>query len=368
MSTSSPASSPAARRPRRGLDLLLPVVAALLVAVLLAVGLTACGSGLGGSDDASGSAGTDQAVASASADGGWPRTVQTDDDTDAELTLDAQPETIVSTSVTLTGSLLAVGAPVVASGATAPDQEGLSDSSGFFLQWSDVAQEQGVEVAYENSAPEAESVAQYSPDLIVVAKTGGDSAMDIIDQLRDVAPVLVVDYGTRSWQDVTTLLGEATGQEEQAEEVVSDFDSKVAQAKESVTVPEGDTSAFIVAGDDSGDAMVLTEESPQVQLLTELGFTMAAVPDDVQGEESMGERGDIIELSGENVQKGLVGENWVVVAADQATRDTMDSNEAYTTAAPVRDDKVSYMPSTTFRLDYYSAQEMLDALTESYSG
>ncbi|MFI5504169.1 iron-enterobactin transporter periplasmic binding protein [Corynebacterium kutscheri] len=62
--------------------------------------------------------------------GQWPRTIDTDD---GELTLVDQPTTIVSTSTTLTGSLLAVGAPVVATAATTPNIDELSDDQGFLL-------------------------------------------------------------------------------------------------------------------------------------------------------------------------------------------------------------------------------------------
>lgn len=48
----------------------------------------------------------------------WPRQVT---DSYGTHTLPSQPLRIVSTSVTLTGSLLAIDAPVVASGATTPN-------------------------------------------------------------------------------------------------------------------------------------------------------------------------------------------------------------------------------------------------------
>ncbi len=48
----------------------------------------------------------------------WPRQIV---DSRGPHTLESQPQRIVSTSVTLTGSLLAIDAPVVASGATTPN-------------------------------------------------------------------------------------------------------------------------------------------------------------------------------------------------------------------------------------------------------
>ena len=80
----------------------------------------------------------------------------------------------------------------------------------------------------------------------------------------------------------------------------------------------------------------------------------------------MGERKDIIQLSPENVQAGLTGENWVVIAADETAKTAVTSNETFSSAAPVTGGKVQYMPPSSFRLDYYSALEMLDAVQKAY--
>ena len=80
----------------------------------------------------------------------------------------------------------------------------------------------------------------------------------------------------------------------------------------------------------------------------------------------MGERKDIIQLSPENVQAGLTGDNWVVIAADETTKTAVTSNETFSSAAPVTGGKVQYMPPSSFQLDYYSALEMLDAVQKAY--
>ena len=54
----------------------------------------------------------------------WPRQVT---DSKGSHTLDHKPLRIVSTSVTLTGSLLAIDAPVIASGATTPNNRFADD-------------------------------------------------------------------------------------------------------------------------------------------------------------------------------------------------------------------------------------------------
>ena len=304
------------------------------------------------------------ASSSTESQGEWPRTISTDD---GELTLDAQPKRIVSTSTTLTGSLLAVGTPVVASAASVPNVKELSDDQGFFTQWSEAAKAAGVEKLYENSSPNIEKVAEYTPDLIVVSKNSGDSVMDSVDQLRKIAPVLVIDYSGTSWQDVTTKVAEATGYEANAKKVLADYSQRVKETKEKISVPEGTTSAFIIFGDGSG-AAALTDKSPQVQILTSLGFKMAEIPDSVKGDTSMGSnRKDIIKLSNENVQKGLIGDNWVVVAADDKARSALKDNQAFTTSPAAKAGKVYTTPGETFRIDSYSANLMLDSLEKTFA-
>ena len=132
----------------------------------------------------------------------WPRQVT---DSYGTHTLPSQPLRIVSTSVTLTGSLLAIDAPVVASGATTPNNR-VADSQGFLRQWSEVAKARKLARLYIGE-PSAEAVAAQMPDLILVSATGGDSALPLYDQLKTIAPTLVINYDDKSWQTLLTQLG-----------------------------------------------------------------------------------------------------------------------------------------------------------------
>lgn len=124
-------------------------------------------------------------------------------------TLESQPQRIVSTSVTLTGSLLAIDAPVIASGATTPNNR-VADDQGFLRQWSKVAKERKLQRLYIGE-PSAEAVAAQMPDLILISATGGDSALALYDQLSTIAPTLIINYDDKSWQSLLTQLGEITG-------------------------------------------------------------------------------------------------------------------------------------------------------------
>lgn len=98
--------------------------------------------------------------------------------------------------MTLTGSLLAIDAPVVASGATTPNNR-VADSRGFLRQWSEVAKARKLARLYIGE-PSAEAVAAQMPDLITVSATGGDSALPLYDQLKTIAPTLVINYDDKA--------------------------------------------------------------------------------------------------------------------------------------------------------------------------
>lgn len=136
----------------------------------------------------------------------WPRQIT---DSRGTHTLESQPQRIVSTSVTLTGSLLAIDAPVIASGATTPNNR-VADDQGFLRQWSKVAKERKLQRLYIGE-PSAEAVAAQMPDLILISATGGDSALALYDQLSTIAPTLIINYDDKSWQSLLTQLGEITG-------------------------------------------------------------------------------------------------------------------------------------------------------------
>ena len=212
------ASTRRTRRLRQGL--------VAVVAMVLSTGLAACGSSSSTSTStAAGSAGTSGAAsAGASAEATWPVTIKGDDGVDVEIK--SEPKSIVSTSVTLTGSLLAVDAPVVAS-TPAKKKDDKTDDNGFFAQWSKQASDKGVKAIDGTEDHLAQTVAGDNPDLIIVSKTGQDSAVNVVDSLRQLeVPVLVIDYGSHSWQDVTKTLGQATGRQAKAESVIKDYTTK----------------------------------------------------------------------------------------------------------------------------------------------
>jgi iron complex transport system substrate-binding protein len=185
------------RSPRR------PLIA-LLLAVPLA--LTACGGS--SADD------TDEAAGSGSASAEWPVSVTGDN---GEVTLDAQPETIVSMSASATEMLFAIGAD---------DQVEAVDSSSNYPE--------GVPTTELSSfTPNAEAIAAYDPDLVVLS----DDMNGIVDAL-DALEVPTLLLGAAQTLDDTyaqlEALGDATGHADEADDVVADIQDRIQAAVDSV--------------------------------------------------------------------------------------------------------------------------------------
>ncbi|TNV20713.1 Fe2+-enterobactin ABC transporter substrate-binding protein [Buttiauxella sp. B2] len=291
----------------------------------------------------------------------WPRTIT---DTRGTHTLEQAPQRIVSTSVTLTGSLLAIDAPIVASGATTPGNR-MADSQGFLRQWGDVAKTRNIQRLYIGEAS-AEAVAAQMPDLILVSATGGDSALSLYDQLSAIAPTLVINYDDKSWQGLLTQLGKITGHEKQAADRISSFDKQLSEAKMHMTLPPQPVTALVYTPA-SRSANLWTSESAQGKLLQQLGFTLSALPASLPALQSMGKRHDIVQLGGENLATGLNGESLFLFASDEKDATLLKTNPLLSHIPAVQKEQVYALGTETFRLDYYSATQILDRMSKLFA-
>lgn len=287
----------------------------------------------------------------------WPRQVT---DSKGSHTLEQKPLRIVSTSVTLTGSLLAIDAPVIASGATTPNNR-FADDQGFLRQWGDVAKKRNVARIYIGE-PNAEAVAAQMPDLILISATGGDSALSLYDQLSTIAPTLIINYDDKSWQELLTQLGTITGQEKQAAARVAEFSQQQADVKAKMKLPPQPVTA-LVYNPGAHNANLWTQDSAQGKLLAQLGFTLATLPEGLNTSKSQGKRHDIVQLGGENLASGLNGEALFLFASDQKDADELNANPLLAHLTAVQNKRVYALGAETFRLDYYSATRVLQRLS-----
>ncbi|POP43450.1 Fe2+-enterobactin ABC transporter substrate-binding protein [Superficieibacter electus] len=290
----------------------------------------------------------------------WPRQVT---DSHGTQTLDHKPLRIVSTSVTLTGSLLAIDAPVIASGATTPNNR-VADGQGFLRQWGEIAKQRQLARLYIGE-PSAEAVAAQMPDLILISATGGDSALALYDQLSAIAPTLVINYDDKSWQALLTELGNITGQEKQAAARIADFDRQLATVKQQMTLPPQPVSALVYTSA-AHSANLWTADSAQGKLLEQLGFTLATLPAGLHTSQSQGKRHDIIQLGGENLAAGLNGQSLFLFAGDQNDVEAIYANPLLSHLPAVQHKQVWALGTETFRLDYYSAMLVLQRLASQF--
>ncbi|RBY95000.1 ABC transporter substrate-binding protein [Blastococcus sp. TBT05-19] len=175
---------------------------ALLLALLLSV--TACGSGDSGGDSA----------AETSGSASFPVTVT---GSNGEITLEEQPRSIVSLSPSATEMLFAIGAgdqvEAVDDYSNFPEDAPVTDLSGF--------------------TPNAEAIAGYEPDLVVLSNDQ-NGIVDALDALS--VPTLLLEAAVSvddTYAQIETL-GEATGHPEEADEVVSEVQERIADAVASV--------------------------------------------------------------------------------------------------------------------------------------
>lgn len=292
---------------------------------------------------------------------GWPKTIST---SHGDITLKTPPKRIVSTSVSITGTLLTIDAPVIASGGTRSNTL-VADNNGFFNQWSDVAHERGVKALYQGVA-NTEAIAKEKPDLIVVSATGGDSALKLYEQFSTIAPTLVVNYDDKSWQELAQLLAKITDKEARATAVITEFEAKLNALKKRLVLPPQPVSALVYYGDGRGGNF-WTTESAQGQVLTALGFSLSPLPNEFKNNHQMGKRKDIVPVNGENFADAITGNTVLLFAANDEAVEQVKTNKFIAHLPAITQGHVFPMGADSFRLDYYSSVNLLNTLDATFS-
>lgn len=266
-----------------------------------------------------------------------------------------KPMRVVSTSVTVTGSLLAFDAPVVGSAGAAGGK--------FFPQWASVAKEKGLEPLYPAGEVNLEAVIAAEPDLIIVSSSGADSAKDNLSDLQAIAPTILVDYGGQTWQDLTLQLAEATGMKAEAEATITRFETLVSDVKAAITVPEGMTN--IVSFNGPGESNPIARASgPHAQLLTELGFTIEDPDPSWHTQDTL--RNDFVWATYENLTR-LTAETTFIFAQDDEGAKAFAADPVLANLPSVTKGQVHGLGKNSFRIDYYSATQIVETVRETFS-
>lgn len=290
--------------------------------------------------------------------GEWPRTITHEL---GETTIPEQPQRIVSTSLSTTGALLALDAPLIATAVTSPGDG--ADENGFFSQWADVAVERGVEVLYRDQTLDIEAVMAAEPDLIVAVTSGADAAADNLAELEAIAPTAVFNYGDKTWQELAVEMGEATGLESNAEQVIAGFDEEVERVSAGIDVPAG-TSNIIIFNGAGAQTAFAKPNGPHAKLLTSLGFDVAYAPEDMDTSEQS--RQDFAFLSIENTVAALTADTVFLGTGEESVREDLLATPVLQNAPAVASGSVELLGENSFRIDYYSALTILDTIETIY--
>lgn len=271
------------------------------------------------------------------------------------------PRRIVSTSPSVTGILLAIDAPVVATAATTPSR--MTDDKGFFSQWAAVADKRGVQVLYRNLQFDIEAAIGASPDLLVASATGADSVAQHRTELRaQGVPMVVVDYSSQSWQDIATELGRITGHAKQAAAAIARFDAHVAQTAASIMPPAQPVS--IVAYNMAGSYSIARAASPHARLLAALGFKVEGLPPALAAQVTRAS--DFEFISRENLSAAITGDSVFLLGASQGDVQAFLDDPLLANLPAVAGRRVYPLGPTSFRIDYYSGQQMVDAVASHF--
>ena len=88
-----------------------------------------------------------------------------------------------------------------------------------------------------------ESIAKQKPDLIVV-----DASDKNIDELKKIAPTIVIDYGKNDYLEILNRFGQIFGKEKEAEQWIADWKSKTADIGKQLKEKLGQNVTFTVVG------------------------------------------------------------------------------------------------------------------------
>jgi ferric enterobactin transport system substrate-binding protein len=273
----------------------------------------------------------------------------------SQVSIPAPPKRILSASVTLTGSLLAIDAPVVASS--------LNGNRRFFDQWAQVAEARKVRRLWALNAVDLEAVYLAKPDLIVVSASGADSALESVRELSQIAPTIVVDYATNNWQETTRQLGRATGLSDRAEQRVAEFAEKTRSVAQAIRVPEGLTAIVSYNGPGMINPVAMPKGSHGL-LLAALGFRMESP--DPHWHSGLDSPDDFVKAQYEHLST-LKARTVFLLRQDENDVDALLRDRVLARMPAVQARQVYGLGRNSFRIDYYSANEIVDAIRRRFA-
>ncbi|RVU82856.1 Fe2+-enterobactin ABC transporter substrate-binding protein [Leucothrix sargassi] len=288
----------------------------------------------------------------ASAADSWPRTIENADG--SVVIIKSPPKRILSTSASVTGTLLAINAPVVASGSAINGE--------FFAQWKDVAEQRELINVWPAGKIDLEAAYGVNPDLIIVSTTGADSVMAHVSLLKSIAPVLIVNYSDKDWQTLAKRLNRALGDEVDASALIARFEQHVANTRNAMIIPEGAVDLVYYTGGGSVSYVGLAS-STQGQLYQALGFSLAALDPQFKAKK---QHSHFVEVEHEQLSL-LKGQTTFLMRRGVSDQNSFTQDPILQNLPSVTNKHVWGMGENSFRVDYYSAMEIVNNMAKLFA-
>ncbi|MGB0113369.1 MAG: iron-siderophore ABC transporter substrate-binding protein, partial [Ilumatobacteraceae bacterium] len=269
-----------------------------LLAVVLAVGVAACGSDDSASEaapdatlteadttetddatettDATASEGTDDPTSTETgAEAAFPVTIE---HAFGETTIDEEPQRVVSVGFAEHDNILALGVTPIAVRDWYGDQP--------YATWPWAQDELGDAEPEVLASAELnfEQIAALEPDVIIGINSGmSDSDYATLSQIAPTIarPADTPDYGT-PWRDQLAVMGAALGRSQEAADVIAETEAKFAAVREAHPEFEGKTAAVSFTFEDEPGAYASGDG--RAQTLTEMGFVTPPEFDELAGD------------------------------------------------------------------------------------
>ncbi|MBW3558081.1 MAG: iron-siderophore ABC transporter substrate-binding protein [Actinobacteria bacterium] len=314
----------------------------MLLAVL-GLSLAGCG-GDTGTDEAGTSSDAGSEATAAEATEAFPRTVQ---HAMGETTIPEQPERVVVLDTGELDSVTAFGITPVGA-VRAPVEDGLLD----YLQ----AETEGTELVGTISEVNLEAVAALRPDLILSSKLRHE---DIYDELSQIAPTVFTETVGVVWKDNLGVHAEALGFEEEAAEMLSDYEDRAEALGERLSEERGELPTISMV-------RFLPDETRLYQKASFIGTVLEDVG--LPRPPSQDVDDFALEISAEQLEQADADVIFVTNygPAEETTKGELTSNPVWGTLSAVQEDDVYEVPDDYWMLGIgiQAANLVLDDIEE----
>ncbi|RBP64159.1 iron complex transport system substrate-binding protein [Brevibacterium sanguinis] len=290
------------------------------------------------------------------------RTVATEQ---GEVEVPADPQRIVVLNYALAGYLYDMDAPVAAMTPEVTNAEG--EYSEF---WAEKAQKQGTTfLPWSNDGFDLEAIIEADPDLIIAGGIGFPlkHATDSYDRLQEIAPTVIVSGDKQTWQDQFSFIAaDVLGRKDAYDRAVEEYDARVAEVRENITVPEGEIS--ILSIDRLDTPYILIEGKSLSAELEPLGFRTAPLFEE-NDIEPYTPGGDLFAPSLEVLPDVVRSETVFVIGFNNADIgvDDLENESPYSRIPAFADGQAHDLPYWTMRGDFDEAMALLDIIEEMFT-